>query len=134
MSQRTADLYLIDLIEAADAIDRSLRGITFDQFVGHHEKRDGILWNLMIIGEASTRLSLEVTQERPDLPWDQIRGFRNRIVHGYFTLKWPIVWQIATTEVPRLREGAESHLAKNFPETDRRRNERLAAGEAEDAP
>jgi uncharacterized protein with HEPN domain len=133
MSQRTADLYLIDLIEAADAIERSVRGVTFDQFVGHQEKRDGILWNLMIIGEASTKLPPDVVQERPDVPWDQVRGFRNRIVHGYFALKWPIVWQIATTEVPRLREGAEGLLAKNFQETYRRRNERLAAGEPEAA-
>ena len=68
MSQRTADLYLIDLIDAADAIDRSLRGITFDQFVGHHEKRDGILWNLTIIGEAASRLSEELRQKAPQRP------------------------------------------------------------------
>ena len=107
MSRRTDDLYLVDLLDAADAIGRSLSGISFDQFLGQQEKRDAILWNLMIIGEACTRLSVEVTDELPDLPWELIRGFRNRVVHGYFALKWPIVWQIATDEIPGLREQTE---------------------------
>jgi uncharacterized protein with HEPN domain len=117
MSRRTDDLYLVDLLDASDAIARSLRGIAFDQFVGQPEKRDAILWNLMIIGEAATRLSPDITGVLTEIPWDLIRGFRNRVVHGYFALKWPIVWQIATDEVPRLRERGEAFLAKNHVET-----------------
>ena len=84
MSQRTADLYLVDVIDAADAIARSVRGLSSDEFIAQPEKRDSVLWNLMIIGEAMTRLSAEMAQEMPEVPWEQIRGFRNRIVHGYF--------------------------------------------------
>lgn len=116
MSQRTADLYLVDILDAADAIARSLEGISFERFVGQAEKRDAVLWNLMILGEASTKLPADLTAERPDIPWQEIRGFRNRVIHGYFTLQWPIVWHIATAEVLRLREGAESLLAKKHPD------------------
>jgi uncharacterized protein with HEPN domain len=134
MSQRTADLYLVDLLDAADAIARSLRGVSFEEFIGGTEKRDAVLWNLLIIGEASTKLPAELTSTRPDVPWQEIRGFRNRIVHGYFSLKWPIVWQIATTGVPALREGAEAMLADNYPETHRRWKEALAADRPDEAP
>ena len=89
MSPRSDDLYLVDLLDASDAIAPSLRRITFDQFVGQNEKRDAILWNLMIIGEAATRLSPNVTGVLTEIPWDLSRGFRNRVVHGYFALKWP---------------------------------------------
>jgi uncharacterized protein with HEPN domain len=119
MSQRTADLYLVDLLDAADAIARSLRGVSFDDFLGQDEKRDAVLWNLLIIGEASTKLPAEVTAALPDVPWPEIRGFRNRIVHGYFALQWPIVWHIATAEVPSLRDGVETLLAARYPETHR---------------
>jgi hypothetical protein len=46
---------------------------------------------------------------------------------------WPIVWHIATSEAPLLREGAQSLLAKNFPETHRQRKERLAAGQPDES-
>jgi uncharacterized protein with HEPN domain len=71
----------------------------------------------MIIGDAATRLSAEVTGVLTEIPWDQIRGFRNRVVHGYFALKWRIVWHIAPDEVPRLRERGEAFLAENHAET-----------------
>jgi uncharacterized protein with HEPN domain len=134
MSQRTADLYLVDLLDAADAIARSLRGVSFEEFIGKNEKRDAVLWNLLIIGEAATKLPTELTSARPEIPWQEIRGFRNRIVHGYFSLKWPIVWQIATTGVPALREGAEAMLAENYPETHRRWQERFTQDRSEQSP
>lgn len=68
MSHRTDDLYVVDVLDASDAIVRSLRDISFDQFVGQKEKRDAVLWNLMIIGEASTRLSAQVTDELTEIP------------------------------------------------------------------
>jgi uncharacterized protein with HEPN domain len=120
MSQRTADLYLVDLLDAADAIARSLRGVPFDEFIGQNEKRDADLWNLLIIGEASTKLPADLTAALPEVPWAEIRGFRNRIVHGYFALQWPIVWHIATAEVPGLRDGVEALLAASYPETHQR--------------
>jgi uncharacterized protein with HEPN domain len=133
MSQRTADLYLVDMLDAADAIARSLRGVSFEQFDEQTEKRDAVLWNLLIIGEATTKLPAELTSTRPDVPWPEIRGFRNRIVHGYFSLRWPVVWQIATTGVPTLRQAAESMLAEEYPETYCRWNERRAASGPEGA-
>ena len=131
MSQRTADLYLVDLLDAADAIAHSLRGVSFDEFIGQSEKRDAVLWNLLIIDEASTKLPEALTAGRPDVPGPELRGFRNRIVHGYFALKWPIVWHIATTGVPALRGGAEAMLAENYPETHRRWREDAAADRIE---
>jgi len=87
----------------------------------------------MIIGEAMTRLSADMEQEMPEVPWEQIRGFRNRIVHGYFALKLPVVWHIATVEIAPLRGSAEALLARNHPETHRRWNERIIAGKPDDA-
>ena len=134
MSQRTADLYLVDIIDAADAIARSVHGLAFDEFVAQQEERDSVLWNLMIVGEATTRLSSQVTVEMPEVPWEQIRGFRNRIIHGYFALKWPIVWHIASVELPPLLERAEALLARNHPETYRQWKQRRSSGLSEECP
>ena len=133
MSQRTADLYLVDILDAADAIARSLQGVSFEEFAGKTEKRDAVLWNLMILGEASRKLPADLIAELAEVPWEQIRGFRNRVIHGYFSLKWPTVWHIATTEVARLRDGVEPLLAKHFPETHGRWKEHLAPIQPDDS-
>lgn len=133
MSERADDLYLVDLLDAADSISRSVGGLSYDQFVDHQEKRDAVLWNLMIVGEASTRLSAAVTEQLTEVPWKLIRGFRNRVVHGYFALQWPIVWDLAIKEVPRLREQAEAHLANAYAETYRRWQENKVGDQHRDA-
>ena len=114
---RTDDLYLIDILDAADAIALFLRETDFELFSRDDKCRSALLWKLMIIGEASTRLSQRCREAFREVPWDQIKGFRNVMVHSYFSLHWPEVWRIVTLEVPRLRRQAQQILAAEFPET-----------------
>ncbi len=48
-------------------------------------------------------LSLATRQSRPDIPWNRIVGTRDRLIHGYFTVDFDIVWEIVETELPKLR-------------------------------
>jgi uncharacterized protein with HEPN domain len=45
-----------------------------------------------IVGEASTAISLETTSRYPEIPWRQIRGMRNRLIHGYYEIDLDVVW------------------------------------------
>ena len=63
--------------------------------------------NLIIIGEASTRLMDEFrdfTDAHADIPWAAMRGMRNRMAHGYFDIDLSLVWQTAQTALPELAE------------------------------
>ena len=68
---------------------------------------------LEIVGEAATRLSPERKERHPDLPWAQLAGMRNRLVHAYFDINRDIVWTAATVERPplaaRIRTILEEH-------------------------
>ncbi len=125
---RTDDLYLVDMVEAAQAIESFVGQETVDRFVRDAVTCSAVLWKLMIVGEAATKLSAETKALFTDIPWDQIRGLRNRMVHGYFTLDWSTLWDLVTTAIPALREQAERALAAQFPETYRRLQERRADG------
>jgi len=114
---RTDDLYLVDILDALEAINSFLHGISFDVFLHNKEKQSAILWNLMIIGEASSRLSIKTRNQMPEQPWSGIRKFRNLLVHGYFVLKWEEVWRMVTIEIPPLKEQVEQILKLNFPAT-----------------
>ena len=121
---RTDDLYLVDIIEAADDISRFLQGMTAENSGDDARTRSAIQWKLMILAEAATRISDDTRKTFSDVPWDRIRGLRNRMIHGYFTLDWQVVLGMATGAVPSLAAQAEQILATRFPDTHRRLRER----------
>jgi uncharacterized protein with HEPN domain len=70
----------------------------------------------MIIGEAAARLSPELRDSHPEIPWPDIRGFRNIIVHNYFGIDWEEVWRSATEDAPLLRSQIAGILRDEFAE------------------
>jgi uncharacterized protein with HEPN domain len=62
-----------------------------------------VLHHLTVIGEAISRLSLELRELHPEVPWRQIIAVRHRIVHAYFDLDWQILWDAAIGDIPELR-------------------------------
>ena len=62
-----------------------------------------MLHHLTVIGEAISRLSVELRGRYPDVPWRQIIGVRHRIVHAYSDLDWQILWDAAIDDIPALR-------------------------------
>src|SRR6516164_1246729 len=69
-----------------------------------------VLHATALIGEATTRLSAEFRQDHPEVPWREIIGTRNRIIHGYDTVKIDIIWDIAASKADLLLEQLEPLL------------------------
>jgi uncharacterized protein with HEPN domain len=93
---------LYDALSAAEKIERFVRDVDWDGFQANEEKASAVYGQLVILGEACTRLSPEVRAQQDRIPWRQIIGMRNRIIHGYQEVNWEIVWQVATEHVPIL--------------------------------
>jgi len=74
-----------------------------------------VLQKLMIIGEAAASLPVELCERYPHLPWADIRDFRNRLVHGYFSVDWDIVWETAIGRLPELRKQVAAIREAEFP-------------------
>jgi uncharacterized protein with HEPN domain len=72
--------------------------------------RDAVLRNLQIPAESTQRLSKSAKAARPDIPWKQIGGFRNRLVHDYFQIDLDVVWQIIEKSPPGLKIAAREML------------------------
>jgi uncharacterized protein with HEPN domain len=112
---RRDELYLRDMIEAADAIAGFIADTDESVFAGNDLLRSATLLKLTIIGEASARLSDELKTRHPDVEWRDIVGFRNIAVHAYFSANWSIVWVAATTDAPALRTRILQILEAEFP-------------------
>jgi len=63
-----------------------------------------------IIGEAANRIPTSVQHQYPNLPWLQMIGARNRLIHGYDSVDFDILWNIATRDLPFLIEQIEKIL------------------------
>jgi len=101
---RPEELYLADIVEAAEQIAKFLEGVVRDDFLGNDLLRSAVLQKLSVIGEAAARLGSEFTSHHPEVEWGDIVAFRNIAVHAYFNVDWAIVWIAATEDAPALRE------------------------------
>lgn len=101
---RHENLYLQDILNAADAIERFCESTDEQAFLQDELRQSAVLQKLIVIGEAAARLSDEFKHRHSEIEWVDIVGFRNFAVHEYFAILWTIVWETAMRDVPDLRE------------------------------
>jgi uncharacterized protein with HEPN domain len=103
MSKRDPRLFMTDVLDAIEKIERYTAGLTFDQFEANEMVLDAVVRNLEIIGEA-TRYILATLRERyTQVEWSRVVGFRNIVIHAYFAVDVEIVWTIATQRLAELK-------------------------------
>lgn len=95
-------LYLDDLIESAEKIERFVAGRTFATFSSDEAILDAVLFNLQVIGEAVKNLPEEARSTMPEASSSGPARLRDLIAHHYFALDVEIIWEVATTHVPRM--------------------------------
>jgi len=100
--ERDDRLYLVDIRDAADRILR-YTAAGREAFFADPMIQDAVIRNLEVMGEAVRRVSADIRSAHPEIPWKQIAGTRDRVIHGYFTVDLEIVWEIVETELPSLR-------------------------------
>ena len=88
---RRDDAWLLDMLLAARRAVRFAAPLTFSEFENDDLHQLAILKSVEIIGEAASRISEETKAKHPDIPWAEIIGMRNRLVHGYFATQLDIV-------------------------------------------
>jgi hypothetical protein len=92
-----------DILAACNRIDAIVATTSEDSFLRDEVLTAAVLHHLTVIGEAISRLSVELRGRYPDVPWRQIIGVRHRIVHAYSDLDWQILWDAAIDDIPALR-------------------------------
>ncbi len=107
---------LTDLLEALDWIAKAISGRTEAEFLADETLCYAVAQKLTIIGEAVARLSPELTARHNSVPWPDIVGLRNILVHEYFGIYWPLVWQTAADHAPALRVQIAEILRVEFTE------------------
>jgi uncharacterized protein with HEPN domain len=84
-----------------------------DAFMQNVMAQDAVLRNLEIIGEAAKRLSKETKDRRPDIPWRDVAGLRDVLIHNYMGVNLNRIWGVVERDLPPLRQGVEGLLDRD---------------------
>lgn len=110
MSKRDIMLLLDDMLQSAHKIKNYTKDLDFDSFLSDDKTKDAVVRNFEIIGEAANRMDSDFRDKNPEIKWNRIRGFRNRIVHDYFGIDYEIVWEIIDNYLDELIDWLDSTL------------------------
>ncbi|HYH47496.1 MAG TPA: HepT-like ribonuclease domain-containing protein [Thermoanaerobaculia bacterium] len=94
--------FLVDILIAARDITEFKQGVTREEFLQSKLLRSAVLHQLVIIGEASRRLSEDFRAAHPEIVWQRVIALRNFVVHEYEEVDFEIVWGICERHVPDL--------------------------------
>lgn len=104
--------HILDILASGEFIMRALDGLTFAQFRDNEEKQFAVEHQFMIMGEAVKRLSSDFRRQHPNVPWQEMAGMRDILIHSYDAVDLRIVWDAAKDHLPplvqNLRPLAES--------------------------
>lgn len=99
---RHDEAWLFDMLDAARAAVAFSAPLTFEEFSGNRLHRYAIIKAVEIIGEAASKLGAETRSAYPDIPWSDIVGMRNRLVHEYYDIRLGTVWATVRDDLPAL--------------------------------
>jgi uncharacterized protein with HEPN domain len=105
------------MLDAAKRIVRYVEGLTFQDFACDDKTFDAVIRQLIVLGEAASHVSDEIIASTPEIPWFEIRGMRNIVVHEYFGVNQEIIWQTATKDIqnllPLLERLGQQHFTRD---------------------
>lgn len=100
MSPRNWRVRIHDIINAVKAIESYIEGMEYENFAFDQKTIDAVIRNLTIIGEAANNVPEEIIREHPSIPWQEMKGIRNIVVHEYFGVSASIVWDTVRIDIP----------------------------------
>ena len=113
MSKRDILLLLDDMLQACIKIKKYTQGLDYDMFIADDKTIDAVVRNFEVIGEAANRIDSDFRDNNPEIEWNRIRGFRNRIVHEYFGIDYQIVWSITESYIDDLTDWLNTIIEEN---------------------
>ncbi|MBF0338959.1 MAG: DUF86 domain-containing protein [Nitrospirae bacterium] len=110
---RKTSLYLKDMLDAMTAIERFVTGIGYEEFRDDDKTSSAVIRKFEIIGEATKHITQEIRIKYPQIPWKEMAGFRDKLIHFYFGVNFELVWDTIKNVIPDVKLAIEAILREN---------------------
>jgi uncharacterized protein with HEPN domain len=104
MSERKPSALVKDILKCIEHVQVYTGSISFEEFSADYMITEACLYNIQVIGEAVTKLPDDIKNAEPHIPWQLIKGMRNRLIHEYFGTALQLVWNVIKNELPSFNE------------------------------
>ena len=105
-------IFLKHIIESIELIEEFSKELTIDELAENQLKQSAIIRQIEIIGEAAKNLPKEFAENYNDIPWKDIVGMRDKIIHQYFNIDSNIIWDVLEIDLPELKQKIKKILKK----------------------
>ncbi len=96
-------VYLDHMLDCIQRIDEYVE--SKEQFYSSRLVQDAVIRNLQVMAESSQRLADGIKKTYPDIPWKEISGFRNILVHDYLGVDLDAIWSVVEQDLPKLEQA-----------------------------
>jgi uncharacterized protein with HEPN domain len=104
MKRRDLRDYLQDILDAVNDIERFVTDMSYEQFIKDKKTLNAVVRSIEVIGEASKRLPLSLKAKNSELPWKEITGMRDKLIHAYFGMDTETIWKTVKENIPQLKQ------------------------------
>lgn len=111
---RDLSLYFSDIIDAIESINSFIQGLDFDEFAHDDKTVSAVVRKFEVIGEAVKQIPENMRKKYNSIPWKDISGMRDRLIHFYFGVDTQLVWTTIHDSLPELKKTV-TQLLKNLP-------------------
>ncbi len=100
---RDYTLYLKDILEAMNDIEIFVEGMSFENFQNDNKTTSAVIRKFEIMGEATKQIPDEIKQKYSEVPWKEMAGMRDRLIHLYFGVDYDLVWSTIKKRLPQVK-------------------------------
>jgi uncharacterized protein with HEPN domain len=103
MKKRDYGDFVQDILDSINDVENFIDGMEFEDFINDKKTIYSVVHAIEIIGEAAKNVPEQIRTKYPDVPWKQMAGMRDKLIHEYFGVDLEILWKTAKDDVPQLK-------------------------------
>mgnify|MGYP001592952896 FL=1 len=97
-------IFIEHILQSIEDIERFMEKVSKELFFKNKEKQNAVIRGLEVIGEAVKNIPTSFRNEHPEVPWKDIAGMRDKLMHHYFGVNLNTVWKVIKEDFPDLKK------------------------------